>query len=47
MSFNGHHTNPGVSPMSQQHTKAEKRARAKRYAERVKERIKEAKSKKK
>jgi len=31
--------------MSQQHTKAEKRVRAKRYAERVKARIKEAKKK--
>lgn len=33
--------------MSQQHTKAEKRTRAKRYAERVKARIKEAKAAKK
>lgn len=33
--------------MSQQHTKVEKRNRAKRYAERVKARIKEAKQNKK
>lgn len=33
--------------MSQQHTKAEKRVRRKRYLERVRERIQEAKLKKK
>lgn len=33
--------------MSQQHTKAEKRARRKRYADRIRERINEAKAAKK